>query len=351
MKTVLVLFGGVSNEYEVSLRSAAAVCRHLPKDIQTYLVGITKKGDWLLFSGDVAELENDTWLNYDALLSPLSVTLSRKGTCLRAGDTVLHPDVIFPVLHGQNCEDGRLQGFLDTLGIPYVGCGCAASVFGMDKANAKLIAQSVGVPVADWLLFSREEIVDGKTHEHCLCRIEERFPTYPVFIKAVNSGSSVGAFRADDRAALSKALLDAAKVDTRVLAEEFICGREIEVAVLENGGKLTVSVPGEIEPCAAFYDYDTKYKSTSARTYIPARLPSELLKTVSDYAATVFTALGCRHLSRVDFFVTGEGRVLFNEINTMPGFTSISMYPKLMETCGIPFSRLTELLIEEASRT
>ena len=351
MKNILILFGGASNEYEVSLRSAAAVCRHLPADCRFVLIGITKAGDWLRFRGDLSMLDDGSWQDVPALISPVSVSLSPRGRLLTADGEIICPDVVFPVLHGQNCEDGRLQGFLDTVGVPYVGCGCAASVLGMDKATAKLIVSSHEIPVADWLLFSREDIMDEKEHGRCIQRIESRFGGYPVFIKAVNSGSSVGAFRADDRASLSSALYGAAEVDEQVLAEEFIVGKEIEVAVLEKEGMLTVSLPGEIEPCAAFYDYDTKYKTDSAKTYIPARLPAEALQKIVDYAASVFTLLGCRHLSRVDFFVTENGRIVFNEINTMPGFTSISMYPKMMEAIGVPFSRLTEILIEEATRS
>ncbi len=347
MKHVLLLFGGASNEHDVSLRSAAAVWQHIPASVRVSAAFITKDGQWFLFHGTPKQLAQASVLQNTALLSPLTVSLAPRGFCTSTGEH-LTPDVIFPVLHGQNCEDGRLQGFLDTLGIPYVGCGCLGSALGMDKEIAKLLAASAGVPVADWLLLTREQLQEKGGVDQAVTFIEERFSAYPVFVKAVNSGSSVGAYRADDRAALKKALIDAADIDGKILVEEFICGKEIEVAVLERGGKAVASVPGEIEPCADFYDYDAKYKNDTARYHIPARLTQAQLQTVSDYAVTVFRRLGCRHLSRVDFFVTESGRIIFNEINTLPGFTSISMYPKLMAHCGISFEALVNILIEEA---
>ncbi len=347
MKHVLILFGGASNEHDVSLRSAAAVWQHMPAHVRVSAVAITRDGQWFLFRGTPRDLEKANILQSPQLLSPLSLSLAPRGFVTQEGH-LLTPDVIFPVLHGQNCEDGRLQGFLDTVGIPYVGCGCLASAVGMDKEVTKLLAVSVGVPVADWLLLTREDVQNTEKLSATVARIEARFPAYPVFVKAVNSGSSVGAYRADDKTALQSALTAAAEVDDKILVEEFICGKEIEVAVLERGGALTVSVPGEIEPCADFYDYDTKYNNNTARYHIPARLSHEQLQTVRDYAAAVFRRLSCRHLSRVDFFITDSGRILFNEINTLPGFTSISMYPKMMAHSGISFTELVEFLIEGA---
>lgn len=345
-KKIALLFGGASNEYEVSLRSAYAVYRHLPSDCTPILIGITREGDWLHYQGNPALIENDEWVKQTHQLSRISITLAPHGALHTEADLDVTPDLFLPVLHGQTCEDGRLQGLLDLIGIPYVGCGCASSAFGMDKAVTKMIAEAQGIPVADWLLFTRDALhadVDGAIRQ-----VEARFPAYPIFVKAVNSGSSVGAYRADDRASLGFALTEAAKVDFKILVEEFIVAREVETAVLEKGGELTVFTPGEIEPCAEFYDYDTKYKNDTANYYIPARVSEETLETVRSYAARIFRAIGARHLSRVDFFVTKDERIIFNEINTLPGFTSISMYPKLAEAGGVSFDDLVNALIEEA---
>lgn len=344
---VALLFGGASNEYEVSLRSAYAVYRHLPPECTPILIGIAKDGDWLHYKGDPALIEKDEWQKDVARLSRIHITLAPHGALHTNAGEDITPDLFLPILHGQTCEDGRLQGLLDLIGIPYVGCGCAASVCGMDKAVTKMIAESEGIPVAAWLLFTRDELTaDGLAL--AVQKVEERFPAYPVFVKAVNSGSSVGAFRADDRAALYTALSEAAKVDFKILVEEFVVGREVETAVLTKGENLTVFAPGEIEPCADFYDYDTKYKNDTANYYIPARVSAQTLGTVREYAARIFRAIGARHLSRVDFFVTEDERIIFNEINTLPGFTSISMYPKLAEAGGVSFDRLVNALIEEA---
>ena len=343
---VALLFGGASNEYEISLRSAAAVYRHLGTEHIPILIGITRAGEWLLYRGDVSALENDTWHKDAANTSPLALSLRPQGGFITDKNEEIRPDVILPILHGQTCEDGKLQGLLDHSGIPYIGCGCEASVLGMDKAMTKMIAEKNGIPVAAWLLFDRS--AGSFDLDADIRAIEEKFSGYPVFVKAVNSGSSVGAYRAEDRASLRKALIDAAEVDQKILVEEFVRGREIETAVLERRSGMTVFTPGEIEPCADFYDYDTKYKTDSSRYYIPARLPADQLETVRLYAERIFRAIGGRHLSRVDFFATEDGRIIFNEINTLPGFTSISMYPKMAEAGGVSFAQLLRILIEEA---
>ena len=345
-KKIALLFGGASNEHEVSLRSSYAVFCHLPSDCTSILIGITKDGDWLHYQGDPALIENGEWQNQKDKLSRVNITLAPHGALHTEDGSDITPNLFLPILHGQTCEDGKLQGLLDLIGIPYVGCGCAASAFGMDKAVTKMIAEAQGIPVASWLLFTRDSL--SLDLDSAIQKIESRFPTYPIFVKAVNSGSSVGAFRADDRGSLAFALTEAAKVDFKILVEEFVTAREVETAVLEKDGVLTVFAPGEIEPCADFYDYDTKYKNDTAHYYIPARVSEETLNTVREYAARIFRAIGARHLSRVDFFVTKDERIIFNENNTLPGFTSISMYPKLAEAGGVSFDCLVKTLIKEA---
>ena len=251
-------------------------------------------------------------------------------------------DVVFPVLHGENGEDGAMQGLLQMAGIPYVGPHVAASATAMDKTLTKLVVDSVGVPQAAWQLVRRGEL-DNRM-ENTLDTLEFRF-RYPMFVKPAGTGSSVGVSKAKDREGLRQALLKAAEYDEKILVEEFIHGREIEVAVMGNGSPVA-SVCGEIDSGVEFYDYDAKYITDTSTAYIPARIPGDVEEVVREAAVKVYSAIGCQGLSRVDFFVTyDENRVVFNEINTIPGFTSISMYPKLFGASGIPYSQLIDQLI------
>ena len=253
-------------------------------------------------------------------------------------------DVVFPVLHGENGEDGTIQGLLQLAGIPYVGARVAASAVAMDKTLTKLVAYQAGIPQADWFLARRLEL---ECHmEQVLCRLEERF-SYPMFVKPAGTGSSVGVSKVTSRERLRQGLLDAAVYDNKVLVEEFIRGKEIEVAVMGNGSPVA-SVCGEIDSGAEFYDYEAKYITDTSVAYIPARISEEAAEQVRELAVRVYQALGCRGLSRVDFFVQEDGKAVFNEINTIPGFTSISMYPKLFAASGIPYPQLIDELIHLA---
>lgn len=347
--SVCVLFGGVSPEHEVSLRSAASVLSHMDSEkYNIFPVGITENGDWVLFGGDDYEsLPDGTWLdcpaNRRAALSPVR----GQGLLSFEGDCVVREriDVVFPVLHGENGEDGSVQGLVQLAGLPCVGPRVAASAAAMDKTLTKLIAARAGVRQADWLVVTRAALSRGV--EAALDEAEAKF-SYPVFVKPAGTGSSVGVSKAADRIALRSALERAARYDGKVLIEEFIDGREVEVAVLGNGTP-AASVCGEIDAGAAFYDYDAKYNSDCARLYIPARISDGAAERVREEAVRVYEAMGCRGLSRVDFFVTrGDESVVFNEINTIPGFTSISMYPKLFEASGIPYGELIDQLISLA---
>ena len=253
-------------------------------------------------------------------------------------------DVVFPVLHGENGEDGTIQGLLQLAGIPYVGPHVAASAVAMDKTLTKLVADRAGIPQADWLLVRREEM--GSRMESILDQIEKKF-AYPMFVKPAGTGSSVGVSKAADRQALEQGLRAAAAFDQKVLVEEFIRGKEIEVAVMGNDNPVA-SVCGEIDSGAEFYDYDAKYVTDTSVAYIPARISEAEAERVRELAVRVYQAIGCQGLSRVDFFVTEAGRAVFNEINTIPGFTSISMYPKLFAASGIPYSQLLDALIDLA---
>mgnify|MGYP004541853527 CR=1 FL=1 len=347
--SVCILFGGVSPEHEVSLRSAESVLNNIDESkYNVFPVGITKEGKWILYGGkDYSDLPSGRWLthpdNRQAAISPIR----GQGLLTFEGDCVVRQqiDVVFPVLHGENGEDGTIQGLLQLAGIPYVGPHVAASAVAMDKTLTKLVVDQAGITQAAWNLVRRSDM--GSRMEGTLDALEAKF-AYPMFVKPAGTGSSVGVSKATEREDLKKALLEAGKYDDKVLVEEFIRGREIEVAVMGNESPVA-SVCGEIDSGADFYDYDAKYITDTSVSYIPARIPEDVAETVRDTAVKVYKAIGCQGLSRVDFFVTDEGnRVVFNEINTIPGFTSISMYPKLFAASGIPYTQLIDELLRLA---
>ena len=344
--SVCILFGGVSPEHEVSLRSAESVLNNIDKNkYNIFPVGITKGGEWILYGGrEYADLPSGKWQqhadNCRVALSPVR----GQGLLRFEGDCVVQEriDVVYPVLHGENGEDGSVQGLMQLAGIPCVGPHVAASAVAMDKTLTKLVADHAGVTQADWQLVRSGDM--GSRMEKTLDSLEARF-RYPVFVKPAGTGSSVGVSKACDREDLRSALLAAGKYDDKVLVEEFIRGREVEVAVMGNDSPVA-SVCGEIDSGAEFYDYDAKYITDTSVAYIPARIPEDVAETVRDTAVKIYKAIGCQGLSRVDFFVTWqENKVVFNEINTLPGFTSISMYPKLFGASGIPYSQLIDQLI------
>ena len=347
--SVCVLFGGMSPEHDVSLRSAESVLNNMdPEKYNIFPVGITKEGQWILYGGtDYSLLPGEKWLehpdNRKAAISPVR----GQGLLSFEGDCVVreHIDVVFPVLHGENGEDGAMQGLLQLAGIPYVGPHVSASAVSMDKTLTKLVADKAGVPQAAWHLVRRGDL-DTRL-EQTLDTLEGRF-AYPMFVKPSGTGSSVGVSKAADRAALAKALTDAAAFDEKVLVEEFIRGREVEVAVMGNDSPMA-SVCGEIDSGADFYDYDAKYVTDTSTAYIPARIDADVEEQVREAAVKIYSAIGCQGMSRVDFFVTfDDNKVIFNEINTLPGFTSISMYPKLFDASGIPYGQLIDELLRLA---
>ena len=347
--SVCVLFGGISPEHEVSLRSAESVLNNMdPEKYNIFPVGITKDGDWVLYnSTDYSKLPTGEWLenpeNRRAAISPVR----GQGLLSFEGDCVVREriDVVFPVLHGENGEDGAMQGLLQMAGIPYVGPHVSASAVAMDKTLTKLVVDQAGVVQAAWQLVRNRDLDNHM--DTILERLEEKF-AYPMFVKPAGTGSSVGVSKAADRDALRRALLAAGTYDEKILVEEFIHGREVEVAVMGNDSPVA-SECGEIDSGAEFYDYDAKYVTDTSVAYIPARISEDVAEQVRDAAVKVYRAVGCQGLSRVDFFVTyEEERVVFNEINTLPGFTSISMFPKLFHASGIPYPELIDQLLQLA---
>ena len=346
---VCILFGGISPEHAVSLRSAESVLNNIDHNkYNVFPVGITREGKWIYFGGkDYSMLPAGTWMdctdNCDAAISPVRGQGLLRFTA--QGVTEQKIDVVFPVLHGENGEDGAMQGLLQMAGIPYVGPHVSASAVAMDKTLTKLVVDKAGVPQAAWELVLASRL--GKHMASIVGRLEQRF-AYPMFVKPAGTGSSVGVSKAADREALEKALLAAGKFDEKILVEEFIHGREIEVAVMGNEEPVA-SICGEIDSGADFYDYDAKYVTDTSTAYIPARIPADVQEQIRKEAVKVYKAIGCHGLSRVDFFATyAENRVVFNEINTLPGFTSISMYPKLFAASGVAYSQLIDNLLQLA---
>jgi len=347
--SVCILFGGMSPEHAVSLRSAEAVLNNIDHHkYNVFPVGITRDGDWILYGGkDYSLLPTGEWetcpKNRRAAISPVR----GQGLLCFEGDCVVREriDVVFPVLHGENGEDGTVQGLLELAGIPYVGPHVSASAVAMDKTLTKLVADQANVRQAAWMLVRSSELA-GRV-DAIMDQVESRF-SYPVFVKPAGTGSSVGVSKAADREALQLALQKAGEYDEKILVEEFISGREVEVAVMGNANPVA-SECGEIDSGADFYDYDAKYVTDTSVAYIPARIPEDVAEKVREEAVRIYSAIGCQGLSRVDFFVTYEGNeVIFNEINTLPGFTSISMYPKLFAASGIPSNQLIDHLLELA---
>ncbi|MBR5521463.1 MAG: D-alanine--D-alanine ligase [Oscillospiraceae bacterium] len=342
---VCVIFGGMSNEHEVSLMSTKSVIDNIPADkYDVVKVGITKKGRWLFFPGSTDEIITDCWHehpdNVPCMISPDRTT---KGLIKMDGSdiTIEKIDVVLPVLHGKNGEDGTLQGLLEMSGIPYCGCGVLSSALCMDKVHANMAFDRRGIPRCKW-----DYMMDWQMPEFdAVAERVEKELGYPIFVKPANSGSSVGVSRAESREELKNAVHAALAHDNKVIFEEFVAGQEVECAVYGNTPNLIASEVGEIGASATFYDYDDKYKNGTSKTYIPANLPAETRQTIQQLAKKAFTVMDCKGLSRVDFFVKADGTILLNEINTLPGFTHISMYPQLMQYTGMSYAELVDGII------
>jgi D-alanine-D-alanine ligase len=355
---IAVLFGGRSGEHEVSLDSAQFVLGVLdPQKYEVFQVGITHAGAWLtgpdaclaFENGQTEELLPCTILPdpskpglYVLRSAEARQTIERaKFECEKLTDL----DVVFPVLHGTYGEDGTLQGLLELADLAYVGAGVTGSSVGMDKAVFKDIMRTIGIPTVESMLVLRSEIekdIEAVIHQ------AEIVAAYPLFIKPANLGSSVGITKCNRRADLGEALLEAAAYDRRVMVERGVDAREIEVSVLGNNDPLA-SVPGEVLPSREFYSYESKYVDGTSGLLIPAPLPASITEEIRRMAVSAFKAIDCAGMARVDFFLEkNTGTIYLNELNTIPGFTSISMYPKLWEASGLPYAGLVDRLVELA---
>lgn len=348
-----VLFGGRSGEHEVSLQSARAVMAALEQAGHTVVpIGVTREGRWLvggdpmraLTSGERTGEQNATMLPEPGRTGLVPVSHREDGLePVGQAPPIGSLDVIFPVLHGTFGEDGTVQGLFELASVPYAGAGVLGSALGMDKVLQKALWRGLGLPVVDYMSVLRREV--ELDMERLLNRIEEAF-AFPCFTKPANLGSSVGVSKARDRAELEQGLRTAARYDAKLLVERGLDARELEVGVLGNDDP-TASVVGEILPGGEFYDYRAKYVDEGSRAIIPADIPPETSDEVRRLAVRAFKAIDANGLARVDFFLErGTDELYLNEINTMPGFTQISMYPKLWEASGVSFPELVTRIAE-----
>ena len=337
---VVLLFGGVSEEYEISLRSAAAILSAFPAAHTVIPVGIDREGGWYRTRALPTAIAADAWRE-----SSLPVLLDPVSHALRTEEGAIPADVVFPVLHGGAGEGGGVAALLDLLGIPYVGCRMTAGALALDKILTKEIAARGGIPTAPFVAVAASELSDPTLPDRLAATLG-----LPIFVKPSTGGSSVGASLVREADALLPAISEALAHGDRALCESYVAGAEVEVALLERDGTLYASTVGEIEAGAVFYDYNAKYRDHTSRLFIPARIPRAARALVKEYGARIFRLLGCRGLARADFFVKPSGEVLLNEVNTMPGFTSISMFPMLLHADGLPMQELINVLLENAVR-
>ena len=346
--TLAVFFGGMSSEHDISCLSAATVVGGLDRDkYDVVLVGITKTGSWLLVR-DVAAIRDGSWPQSltSAVLLPDAGERSLLVTEENGTSRKIRIDAAFPVLHGRFGEDGTIQGLFELAKIPYVGCGVAASAVCMDKLYAKALVNELGIAQARHVAFTLKELRNGEAYAQA--KVEAAFG-YPVFVKPTDGGSSYGVSRVDRREDLLAALLEAASEGTRVMVEEAIVGREVECAVLSMLEGTKASGVGEIRAAAEFYDFEAKYENPASETDTHPVFPEGKEDEIRRDAVKIFEAVGGYGLARVDFFLEkGTDRVVFNEVNTIPGFTSISMYPMLWRAAGMPLGELLDRLIEAA---
>lgn len=345
---VALIFGGKSGEHEVSLSSASSIYKHIDTNkYNIFTIGITKDGKWIYYEGSEENIKNGEWVNLANNNVEINLVPSGNkevGIIFEDGRTE-KIDVLFPVLHGPYGEDGTIQGLFEISQIPYVGCGVLASSVGMDKLICKKVFSQIGLPQVEYTYTNRWSFVNDEENE--LNEIEEKL-NYPIFVKPANLGSSVGISKATNREELLRGINEALKYDARIVLEQGIDAREIEVSVLGNED-VKASIAGEIKPAKDFYDYEDKYINGTSTYDIPAKISDDEMNNIRKMAVEAFKGIDGKGLSRVDFFIDRKsGEIFINEINTLPGFTNISMYPKMWEATGLGYADLIDELINLA---
>lgn len=348
-KTLALLFGGVSSEYDVSCMSVSSVWENVDREkYEPVLIGITKAGEWYLYSGDIEKVRAHEWDSDTENLKKAFICPDRTvhGAMIETenGWETLKIDVVFPVLHGKNGEDGTMQGLLEIAGLPYVGCKVLASAACMDKDVCHTLLEGAGIPQVKWLTYFKDR-TDFSAAEK---EVAEELG-WPVFVKPANAGSSVGISKVKTPDMLKEAMELAFEHDVKIIIEEAVLNPiEVECAVLGND-ELMVGGPGEIVPADEFYSYDAKYYNDESETFIKARIAEDVAENIRETAKRAYKVLGCAGLTRVDFLIDGEsGKIVLNEPNTLPGFTNISMYPKLIMDTGMTYAELIDKLLELA---
>lgn len=341
---VCVIFGGASTEHSVSEISASAVIDNIDKDrFSVFPVGITMQGKWLAYNGDAQKIRSHEWEDGDVCPAIISPDSSEGALLVFEADGVkkIKIDVVYPVLHGKNGEDGTVQGLCTLAGIPCVGSGVIGSAMCMDKCVAKILFEKAGIPQAKWIEVKKSSVPDYEQIENQL--------GYPCFVKPSSAGSSFGVTKAHNLEELKEGIRIAFMHDYKALVEEAIDAREVECGVMGNFEPKVSHVLGEIKPAKDFYDFEAKYEDENSKLIIPARIDEETEKKIKEYALCAYKICECRGYSRVDFFIDKRnGRIILNEINTIPGFTPISMYPKVWEESGITMKELISKHIEFA---
>lgn len=341
-KTIAVIFGGCSSEYDVSLKSAFSVLENLDREKYDVIqIGITRQGDWYRYSGELDRIANDTWLDDKYNLTAIGVSPSRsaKGFIEFDGNEyrAVTADLVFPVLHGKNGEDGTLQGMFELSAIPVVGCGTLSSALCMDKYRAHKLVEAFGITVP------KSEVFKRSGRRKAVANIKKRLG-FPLFVKPVKAGSSFGITKVSDESGLEAAIDKAFEYDDEVTVEEAIEGFEVGCAILGNDD-LIIGRVDEIELADGFFDYEEKYTLKSSKIHMPARIDAQTEAKIQETAAMIYRILGCSGFARVDMFLTPSGKIVFNEVNTIPGFTSHSRYPNMMKGIGLSFKDILDKLI------
>ena len=341
-KVIAVVFGGVSSEYEVSLKSAYSVIKAINhKKYNVIMLGITRDGLWLRYSGDIEDIPTDKWHLDKSNLIKSTISPARCGGLVEfvdGAEIIIPIDIVFPVLHGKNGEDGTIQGLCELAGIPVVGSGSAASALCMDKYRAQKLVEFEGISVTKSICYERipsddKLIADAKTLR------------LPIFVKPVKAGSSIGVTMVEDYAKIPEAVKLAYQHDDVVILEQGIIGKEVGCAVIGNF-ELSTGRVNEIEVSHGFFDYKEKYTLETSEIIVPARIDPETEKRIQEVGKTVFRILGCKGYARMDLFLTDDGEIIFNEANTIPGFTSLSQFPAMMRAAGMEYEEVVEKLIE-----
>lgn len=342
-KTIAILFGGCSPEHDVSLQSAHAVISHMDTDAyQLILIGITREGDWYLYEGPWDNILADTW--HKDCCTPITISPNRTDAVilklLKNRVEKIHIDAVLPILHGKNGEDGTVQGLFELAGVPVIGCGVLSSALCMDKDRAHKLVHAAGVSVP------RAYVLTNESNISAACSFAETIG-YPLFVKPVKAGSSFGITKVNSPTDLSAAIHTAFYYDDSVIIEQNIEGIEVGCAIIGNS-MLTVGEVDEIELSEGFFDYTEKYTLKTSAIHVPARVDANTAARIKETAKTIYLALGCRDFARVDMFLTKSGEIFFNEVNTIPGFTSHSRFPNMLKAAGMTFTEIIHAILEQA---